>query len=118
MRRSTVGSKTGKTGRGSASQEEPSGRVRFQPGDRVRVRVSDPPHHIRTPAYIQGKTGRIESVHGTFRNPETRANGGDGTPMQHLYLVGFKMGEVWGPEATRAQDRLLIDLYEQWLEPL
>lgn len=82
----------------------------------MRVRVKDPPHHIRTPAYIQGKTGRIAAIHGAFRNPESRAYGGDGLPTPFLYLVEFGMDEVWGMGAPSSQDRLLIDLYEHWLE--
>jgi nitrile hydratase subunit beta len=78
--------------------------------------VDDPPRHIRTPAYIQGKIGEIAAVHGAFRNPESRAHGGDGLPVQTLYLVGFAMREVWGSEATHPSDRLLIDLSEPWLE--
>jgi nitrile hydratase subunit beta len=81
----------------------------------VRVRVDDPPRHIRTPAYIQGKTGRIEAIHGAFRNPESRAYGGSGLPKQSLYLVAFDLNVVWGRDDA-SQDRLLIDLYEHWLE--
>jgi nitrile hydratase len=77
--------------------------------------VDDPPRHIRTPAYIQGKTGRIVAVHGAFRNPESRAHGGTGLPKQLLYLVGFDLSEVWERDDP-PQDRLLIDLYEHWLE--
>ena len=96
--------------------EEPVGQARFKPGDRVRVRVDDPRRHIRTPVYIQGKTGRIDSVHGAFRNPESRADGDSGLPTQFLYLVAFDLSHVWGPDAAPPQDKLLIDLYEHWLE--
>jgi hypothetical protein len=116
VRRSTARSKSSPAQRDNTGQAEPAGEARFQPGDRVRVRVDDPPWHIRTPAYIQGKTGRIVSVHGAFRNPESRAYGGDGLPKPFLYLVGFELSEVWGHDATRPQDRLFIDLYEHWLE--
>jgi hypothetical protein len=91
--------------------------TRFKAGDAVRVRVDDPPWHIRTPAYIQGKTGRIAAVHGAFANPETLAHGGDGLPAQPLYLVGFDPAHVWGPRGTVSGERLFIDLYEHWLEP-
>jgi Nitrile hydratase beta subunit, C-terminal len=90
--------------------------TKFKPGDAVRVRVDDPPWHIRTPAYIQGKRGRIEAVHGAFGNPETLARGGDGLPAQPLYLVGFDPAEVWGSGRTVSGERLFIDLYEHWLE--
>jgi nitrile hydratase len=90
---------------------------RFKPGDAVRVRVSDPPWHIRTPAYIQGKLGRIEAVHGAFGNPETLAHGGDGLPVQPLYMVGFDPACVWQAGRKVSGERLYIDLYEHWLEP-
>ena len=34
--------------------------ARYKQGDRVRVRVDDPPGHYRTPGYVQGKTGTVE----------------------------------------------------------
>ncbi|GIX46225.1 MAG: hypothetical protein KatS3mg131_0436 [Candidatus Tectimicrobiota bacterium] len=90
---------------------------KFKPGDRVRVRVAYPPHHFRTPGYIQGKTGTVEVVHGAFRNPESLAYGGDGLPKQYLYLVRFAQTEVWEGYPAGSQDQLLLDLYEHWLEP-
>jgi nitrile hydratase len=91
--------------------------ARFALGDRVRVRVDAPRGHHRTPGYIQGKTGRIEAVHGEFRNPESLAYGGDGLPKQPLYLVSFGQDHVWGDYRAPTQDRLVMDIYEHWLEP-
>ena len=91
--------------------------MRFKPGDRVRVRVGSPPGHFRTPAYIQGKIGAVERVHGDYRNPESLAYGGDGLPKQPLYLVRFPQSHLWRTYAGAAQDRLLMDIYEHWLEP-
>jgi nitrile hydratase len=102
--------------RSSAGNEDAAGVSRFQPGDRVRVQVDDPPRHIRTPAYIQGKAGRVERIHGAFLNPEARAHGGSGLPKQFLYLVSFDRDSVWALNAAPAQDKILIDLYEHWLE--
>ncbi len=82
----------------------------------MRVRVDNPPRHIRTPAYIQGKIGWIEAIHGAFRSPESRAYGGSGLPRQFLYLVSFDLNDVWGLHEAFPQDRLLMDLYEHWLE--
>lgn len=90
---------------------------RFEPGDRVRVRVGSPPGHFRTPTYIQGKTGAVERVHGDYRNPESLAYGGDGLPKQPLYLVRFPQSYVWRTYAGAAHDQLLMDIYEHWLEP-
>jgi hypothetical protein len=97
--------------------EQSTTKLRFRPGDRVRVRIGSPPRHIRTPAYIQGKTGQVEAVHGAFANPESLAHGGDGLPRQFLYLVRFSQSEVWDQYPTSSRDQLLIDLYEHWLTP-
>jgi len=45
--------------------------------ERVRVRAMMPPGHVRTPAYLRGKTGVIERPLGRFPNPEQRAYGLD-----------------------------------------
>ena len=91
--------------------------ARFKHGERVRVKVGAPPGHCRTPAYIQGRIGSIEAIHGAFRNPESLAYGGEGLPKQFLYLVRFDQARVWATYEGPAQDRLLVDLYEHWLEP-
>jgi nitrile hydratase len=72
---------------------------------------------MRTPRYIQGKTGVIAAVHGAFRNPESLAYGGDGLPRQYLYLVRFDNTQVWPTYSAATHDKLLIDIYEHWLEP-
>jgi hypothetical protein len=79
----------------------------FSPGDVVRV--ADRPHegHHRTPGYLKGRTGTVERVHASFRNPESRAYGGDGLPAQRLYLVTFD---------APGGDRVLADVFEHWLE--
>lgn len=89
--------------------------ARFQPGDRVRVKSLNPPGHVRSPAYIRGKVGRVERVHGAFRNPESLAYGGDGLPRRPLYLVGFRQTDVWADYPV-PKDRLFVDIYEHWLE--
>lgn len=90
---------------------------RFKPGDRVRVRMADPPGHIRTPFFTRGKTGRIERYQGEFRHPEELAYGRSGLPPTPLYLVRFEQTELWGRRTERAGDALLVDIYENWLEP-
>lgn len=71
------------------------------------VRIADRPHegHHRTPGYCKGKTGRIERVHASFTNPETRAYGRDGLPEQRLYSVGFAERDF----------RVEVDIFEHWL---
>jgi nitrile hydratase len=91
--------------------------VTFSPGDPVRVRTFDGPGHVRTPAYVRGKTGWIERAHGQFRNPESLAYGRDGFPEQPLYMVGFRQMDLWHDRyAESRRDNLYVDLYEHWLE--
>lgn len=83
-----------------------------------RVRVAARPHdgHHRTPAYVKGKTGSVERTHPAFTNPETRAYGADGLPLERLYLVGFAQDEVWDGYRGPATDRIYVDVFEHWLE--
>jgi nitrile hydratase len=82
------------------------------------VRVAARPHdgHHRTPAYLKGKIGSVERLHGSFANPETRAYDGDGLPEQSLYLVGFAQRDVWPEYQGEAEDRICVDVFENWLE--
>jgi nitrile hydratase subunit beta len=88
----------------------------FTRGDTVRI--ADRPHdgHHRTPAYLKGRTGTVERVHRRFLNPETRAYGANGEPAQRLYLVGFELPDLWPTHRGAAADRLLVDVFEHWLE--
>jgi nitrile hydratase len=82
------------------------------------VRVAARPHegHHRTPGYVKGKTGRVERVHASFTNPETRAYGGDGLPEQPLYRVAFAQRDLWPDYRGAAADSLYVDVFEHWLE--
>ncbi|NQV81709.1 MAG: nitrile hydratase subunit beta [Alphaproteobacteria bacterium] len=88
----------------------------FQVGQRVRVKEGDPPGHIRTPFYLRGKLGQIESRQGEFRNPEELAYGKDGLPKRPLYLVRFHQTDVWSGYPGPATDTLSADIYEHWLD--
>ncbi len=88
----------------------------YRPGQLVRVASRAHEGHHRTPAYVKGKTGRIERLHASFTNPETRAYGDDGLPEQEIYLVGFAQRDVWPGYAGSGGDRIYVDLQENWLE--
>ncbi len=89
---------------------------RYEPGDRVRVLSGERPGHVRTPGYVRGKTGRVESVLGEFRNPESLAYGDSGLPQRPLYKVSFRQPDLWEGYSGPAEDELCMDIYEQWLE--
>ena len=88
----------------------------FEPGQQVKVAARPHTGHHRTPGYVKGKTGRVERVHASYANPETRAYGTDGQPPQTLYLVGFDQRELWPEYRGEECDRLLVDVFEHWLE--
>ncbi len=90
--------------------------MRYRAGQRVRVARRSHQGHHRTPGYVKGKTGTVEQVHGAFTNPETRAYGADGLPLQPLYLVGFAQRVIWPGYRGDAADRISVDLFEHWLE--
>ena len=91
---------------------------RFAPGDAVRVMTGDPPHHVRTPGYLKGRSGTVTRVVGAFRNPETLAHGGDGLSRQPLYRVRFSQPSLWPAYAGPPHDTLDSEIYENWLEPV
>ena len=91
--------------------------VRFPDGATVRVRTGAPPHHFRTPAYIQGRAGVVDALCGVYPNPESLAHGGDGRPRQPLYRIRLRQTDLWPDYAGNPADTLLVDVYQHWLEP-
>ena len=89
----------------------------FKLGDCVVVSSRDIRGHMRTPTYIRGKTGVIERLCGSFRNPETLAYGGNGLPKQPLYRVRFLQNHVWPDYEGALTDTVDIEIYEHWLTP-
>jgi nitrile hydratase len=91
--------------------------ARFAPGDRVVVRRSESPGHIRTPSYVRGLVGMVERVCGTFANPEELAYGRDGLPARPLYRIRLRQADLWPDYDGPSADSVEIDVYEHWLEP-
>ena len=83
--------------------------------EQVRVKSSMPPGHIRTPAYLRGKTGVVERALGDFGNPEQLAYGLR-VHKRPLYRVRFTMQEIWGERAECPTDTLDAEIYGHWLE--
>jgi nitrile hydratase len=89
---------------------------RFAIGQQVRVRVAHPPGHVRTPCYLRGRRGVVESIAGHFANPEELAYGRDGLPARALYRVRFRQTDLWQPYTGPTVDTAVVDIYEHWLE--
>jgi nitrile hydratase subunit beta len=102
----------------------------FGPGARVRVRDDWPetrgPVHIRTPHYLRGAHGTVVRALGAFRNPEDLAFARP-APPRALYHVRFDPASIWHDErpsndhandsGNAPGDDLLVEIFEQWLEP-
>ena len=82
----------------------------------LRVRSDMPPGHVRTPAYLRGKTGWVERTLGPFPNPEDLAYRHPGKPLA-LMRVRFTMSEVWGAQVDTPDDTIDAEIYSHWLEP-
>ncbi len=82
----------------------------------MRVRADMPPGHVRTPAYLRGKSGWVERTLGPFPNPEDLAYRHKGACLPLLRLR-FTMSEVWGDAAENPDDTLDAEIYSHWLEP-
>lgn len=90
---------------------------KFEHGQMVRVRPDDHPGHHRTPWYIKGKTGRIDAIYEPWPNPEVMAYGRRNEPKITVYRVEFDQTDLWGSYAGPDRDRLVVDIFEHWLEP-
>ena len=88
---------------------------RFKAGDRVLVRDVTTPRHTRVPRYCRGRIGTIDRDHGVHIFPDTHAHG-EGTKPQHCYSVRFTGRALWG-DAARENDTVLVDLWDDYLEP-
>lgn len=85
----------------------------FRVGDRVRVRGHGIATHTRLPAYVRGRSGTIERSCGNHVLPDASARGDE--RAEPLYTVTFDSGDLW-PEAKGRRERVLLDLWESYLE--
>ena len=92
-------------------RDEPA---RFAEGDTVTVRSEPSTGHTRRAGYVRGRTGTIETVHGSYVYPDTNAMG-EGECPEYVYTVGFSGEELWGDEG--ANTTVYIDLWEPYLLP-
>ncbi len=100
--------------RGSPTSRPAATAARFTIGQAVTTRASAVDHHSRLPAYVQGKRGVIERIHGSHVFAETNAHG-LGEQPQWLYSVVFDGRELWGDLAQTGVG-VSIDAWEPTLE--
>lgn len=87
---------------------------RFRPGDPVRVRLHDPPHHTRAPRYTRGHRGEVIAVHGVHTVPDDVVTGARPPAREPVYAVRFAATELWG-EGDHA---VVVNLWDRYLEGL
>lgn len=89
----------------------------FAAGDVVVVKDDWPesrgPAHIRTPHYLRGRQGRVVRYLGHHPNPEDLAFGRPAAERS-LYHVAFAQNALW--RDARAEDEVIVEIYEHWLE--
>jgi nitrile hydratase len=86
-------------------------------GDRVRVRVMNPPGHNRAPAYVRGRRGTVVRSVGEGRFPDEAAAIGAKARREAIWTVAFAAVELWGPDSG-PHDTVHVDLFETYLENL
>lgn len=67
----------------------------FRPGDRVRTRHTDPPHHTRLPRYARGAVGTVVALEGAYPLADDRSQGVVAEP-QPVYAVRFDARDLFG----------------------
>ncbi len=100
--------------RGSPTWRAAEAPAAWSVGQAVRTRAYPVPHHSRLPAYVRGKTGVIERVHGCHVFAEAHAHG-LGEQPQWLYTVVFDGQTLWG-ESSAPGLRVSVDAWESTLE--
>jgi nitrile hydratase len=89
------------------------GARRFAVGDLVRVRSFETTGHTRAPAYVRGRTGTVEALHGAFHLPDVEAHSARRI-AEETYTVRFSAKELWGRD-ERAH--VSVGLWDSYLEP-
>jgi hypothetical protein len=93
--------------------EEPA----FKVGDQIRISVRYPVGHYRVPMYMRGKRGIVELILTPMAvNNEEEGFGRNAGSKGHYYRVAVPLTELWPGYAGSAEDRLVIEIFETWLE--
>jgi len=90
------------------AQQSKPGRVQTNPlddlqvGDVVRVKNDFVGGHVRMPAYVRGKSGRIVGVSPEYPFPDAAAHGLE-SPKQRTFDVCFCSQDLWPESADEAE---------------
>ncbi len=90
----------------------------FRPGEQVRVAERFPLGHYRVPLYLRGKIGVVDRLVQPAVDNEEEGFGRNAGMKRHYYRIAVPMTEIWREYAGARQDRLYIEVFETWLEPV
>ena len=90
----------------------------FQAGEQVRVVERFPLGHYRVPLYLRGKTGVVDRLVQAAVDNEEEGFGRNAGMKRHYYRITVPMAEVWHDYDGALHDRLYIEVFETWLEPV
>lgn len=97
----------------------------FQVGDSVKVLRYDVGGalfrrpHLRTPGYVFGKKGIIQSFAGMFLPPQLVSWNFDAEQAiepQPVYRVRFRFGDIWQHDPESANDTIDVEIFQEWLK--
>ncbi len=100
--------------RGTPTGRPATAPARFASGDSVRMRSETPDHATRLPAYVRGRVGVVDRVHGVHVFADAHALG-LGEQPQWLYTVRFDEAELW-PGRPLQRATVSVDAWEPYLE--
>jgi nitrile hydratase len=89
-------------------------RLRFQIGDRVRVRVDHVGGHCRMPGYIRGKPGVVVRETPAYPFPDAHAHG-LAAEDEPTYDVAFRTEDLWPNSADSAL--VHVGVFQSYLLP-
>ncbi len=87
----------------------------YQVGDKIFTKQLLSSHHTRLPAYARAKPGVIHAHHGAHVFADDSALGIE--EAQHIYSVVFEGHDLWA-ESENKNDRVFLDLWESYLDPV
>lgn len=92
--------------------------ARYKVNDIVSVAVRYPIGHYRVPMYMRGKDVKIIRILGHYVNPEEEGFGRNAGDKTWCYMVTINQKELWPEYSGDIIDRLEIEIFEPWLEPI
>jgi len=101
------------SGTGVSGRPNAAARVRFKPGDRVRVRSDYVPGHVRMPGYIRGKSGVVISESPSYPFPDAHAHG-VAAEDEPTYDVRFRTADLWPDSSDQALVHVAV--FQSYLE--